>query len=38
MSETEILADFPDLEQEDILAFYAFAAERDRRMFGMRAA
>ncbi len=33
MSETEILTDFPDLTREDILACYAFAAERDRRMF-----
>lgn len=38
MSETEILTDFPDLTREDILACYAFAAERDRRMFGLRAA
>lgn len=31
MSEGEVLADFPDLEREDILACYAYAAERDRR-------
>jgi uncharacterized protein (DUF433 family) len=35
MSESEILADFPDLTRDDILACYAYAAERDRRMFGL---
>ena len=32
MTEAEILADFPDLEREDILAVLAFAAERERRL------
>ena len=31
MSEDEILADFPDLESDDIRAALAFAAERERR-------
>ena len=32
MSEAEILADFPELTREDILACYAFAAEPQRRI------
>lgn len=32
MSETEILADFPDLERDDFRAVYAFAADRERRL------
>ena len=32
MTEVEILADFPDLEREDIRAALAFAAERERRL------
>ena len=32
MSEAEILADFPDLEREDFLAVFAFAADRERRL------
>ena len=32
MSEEEILADFPDLTQEDIKACLAFAAERERKL------
>lgn len=32
MSEDEILADFPDLEREDIRAVLAFAADRERRL------
>ena len=32
MTEAEILADFPDLEREDIRAALAFAAERERRL------
>ncbi len=32
MTEAEILADFPDLEREDFLAVYAFAAVRERRL------
>jgi len=33
MSETEILADFPDLGAQDIRAALAFAAGRERRLF-----
>ena len=33
MSQEEILADFPSLEEEDIRAALAFAAERERRLF-----
>lgn len=32
MSETDILADHPDLEAEDIRACLAFAADRERQM------
>ena len=32
MSEAEILADFPDLEHEDFLAVFAFAADHERRV------
>ena len=32
MTEAEILADFPDLDLEDIRAALAFAAERERRL------
>ncbi len=32
MTEDEILADFPDLEREDIRAVLAFAADRERRL------
>jgi uncharacterized protein (DUF433 family) len=32
MSVDEILADFPDLTREDILACLAFAADRERRL------
>ena len=32
MTEEQILADFPDLELEDIRAALAFAAERERRL------
>lgn len=32
MTEDEILADFPDLEREDIRAALAFAADRERRL------
>jgi len=38
MTEAEILKDFPDLTHEDILACFAFAAERDRRTFATHAA
>ena len=36
MTEAEILADFPDLEREDIRAAVAFAAERERRLVSIR--
>lgn len=32
MSEDEILADFPELEREDIRACLAFAADRERKL------
>ncbi|TVR53307.1 MAG: DUF433 domain-containing protein [Gemmatimonadales bacterium] len=32
MSEDEILADFPDLERDDIRAVLTFAADRERRL------
>jgi uncharacterized protein (DUF433 family) len=32
MSESQILADFPDLEAEDLRACLAFAADRERRL------
>jgi uncharacterized protein (DUF433 family) len=32
MSEDEILADFPELTRDDILACLAFAAQRERRI------
>ena len=35
MSDDEILADFPDLTQEDIRACLAFAAERERRLVSL---
>ncbi|MEO6244943.1 MAG: DUF433 domain-containing protein [Opitutaceae bacterium] len=38
MSVEEILADFPDLTREDIMAAIAFAADRERRLFGLPAA
>ncbi|MGH7572403.1 MAG: DUF433 domain-containing protein [Gemmatimonadota bacterium] len=34
MSEDDILADFPDLEREDIRAALAFAADRERHLTG----
>lgn len=33
MSEVEIIADFPDLTHEDILATLSFAAQREQRLF-----
>jgi uncharacterized protein (DUF433 family) len=33
MTETEILADFPELTQNDLRACLAFAADRERRLF-----
>ena len=38
MSENEILADFPDLERDDIRATLAFAADRERRLIAGSAA
>ena len=38
MSEDQILADFPDLEREDIRAVLAFAADRERRLIADPAA
>ena len=38
MSEAEVLADFPQLTREDLLACYAFAAERERRLMSVPAA
>ena len=35
MSEDDIIADFPDLTQEDIRACLAFAAERERRLVSL---
>ncbi|GAB5562622.1 MAG: DUF433 domain-containing protein [Synoicihabitans sp.] len=32
MTESEILADFPDLRSEDIKACLAFAADRERKL------
>lgn len=32
MSDAEILADFPELEPEDLRAAIAFAADRERRL------
>ena len=37
-SEAELLSEFPDLTHEDVLACFAFAAERDRRTFSPHAA
>ncbi|MBK8648118.1 MAG: DUF433 domain-containing protein [Gemmatimonadetes bacterium] len=38
MTEAQVLADFPDLTHEDILARLAFAAERERRIMPVPAA
>ena len=35
MSESQILADFPDLRAEDIKASLAFAADRERRLVAL---
>lgn len=35
MTEDQILADFPDLEQADIQASLAFAADRERRLVSL---
>jgi uncharacterized protein (DUF433 family) len=38
MTEDEILRDFPQLVRDDIRACLAYAAERERRTFGLPAA
>jgi len=38
MTEAEVLADFPSLTHEDVLACLAFAAERERRVMAPPAA
>ncbi len=38
MSETQILADFPQLTREDVRACLAYAAERERRTLSTPAA
>jgi uncharacterized protein (DUF433 family) len=35
MTEDHILAEFPDLEREDIRAVLAFAADRERRLMSL---
>ena len=37
MTEAEILADFPDLTAEDLLASLAFAADRERKLLSIPA-
>lgn len=37
MTETEILADFPDLQSDDLRAALAFAADRERRLLSLPA-
>lgn len=38
MTQAEILADFPDLTEEDLRACLAFAADRERRLMTVPAA
>lgn len=38
MSETEVLSSFPQLTHEDVLACFAYAAERERRILSIPAA
>lgn len=38
MSEDQILLDFPQLTRDDIRAYLAYAAERERRTLGVPAA
>lgn len=38
MTETQILADFPELTAEDVRACLAFAADRERKMVSIPAA
>jgi uncharacterized protein (DUF433 family) len=35
MTETEVLADFPQLTHDDLLACLAFAADRERRVMSI---
>jgi uncharacterized protein (DUF433 family) len=37
MSTAEILEDFPELEEQDIMAVLAFAAEREHQVYSVRA-
>lgn len=37
-SEAELIEDFPQLTHEDVLACFAFAAERERRLLALPAA
>jgi uncharacterized protein (DUF433 family) len=37
-TEPELLADFPQLTHEDLLACFGFAAERERRLLALPAA
>jgi uncharacterized protein (DUF433 family) len=37
-TESELLADFPQLTHEDLLACFGFAAERERRLLALPAA
>ncbi len=38
LTEAEVIAEFPQLAHEDILACFAFAAERERRLQAIPAA
>jgi uncharacterized protein (DUF433 family) len=38
MSEAELLSSFPQLTHEDVLACFAYAAERERRTLSIPAA
>lgn len=37
MTEAEILADYPELEREDFLACFAYAAQREQQIFRLAA-
>ncbi len=37
MTEQEIQEDFPELSHDDILAVYAFAADRERQVYSFKA-
>lgn len=36
MSQTEILEDFPELSQEDVLAVLSYAADREHQVFSFK--